>query len=353
MTLQEAKAKLDQVIGAARTDFYKPIQIAETLRQRRLGTGVVFAAPATYYNQSLGWRNEVTRKLTGKASSSSQQYQHAVWSIVDPQALEFLNLENSTSGREGMVERYVYDRYSSKQQLIIGVINYVAEANPQTFSLADLLDRFAAGTGMGSSIDRAYEAISYVLLRTAIQAAGVEVTRTVRWDIHDEAHQLLEAPLQAVAGMLKPGEAVVQPGRLFRGGDVNSADSGLDMWANFGTAVQVKHVAMNAAAIGQLLGKLDASEVVVVCKSITEGDRQVAVEKAAQNHKTLRIVQASDLVQWYDQLCASDGSDNWPSMVLGELTHVLQSEFPQAVRFAEFYAERQYAAVHTSPLWAV
>ena len=66
VTITKAKARLDLILGKARTDLYKPIQIAEVLRQSRLESGFDIRDVETYRNPSIHWRDEVTRRFTGK-----------------------------------------------------------------------------------------------------------------------------------------------------------------------------------------------------------------------------------------------------------------------------------------------
>ena len=79
-TLEEAKKRLDLIIGKSRVDLYKPIHIAEVLNRSRTVGDFDIAKLETFQNPSLRWRNEVTQKLAGKVSTSSARYQHDVWS---------------------------------------------------------------------------------------------------------------------------------------------------------------------------------------------------------------------------------------------------------------------------------
>lgn len=78
-TLEEAKKRLDLIIGKSRVDLYKPIHIAEVLHRSRTVGDFDISKLETFQNPSLRWRNEVTQKLAGKISTSSARYQHDVW----------------------------------------------------------------------------------------------------------------------------------------------------------------------------------------------------------------------------------------------------------------------------------
>lgn len=77
-TIQDAKERLDDIINKGRVDLYKPIQIAEVLRRSRLQGDIDVGNRDTFQNPSLHWRNDVTRLLLGKISTSSANYQHDI-----------------------------------------------------------------------------------------------------------------------------------------------------------------------------------------------------------------------------------------------------------------------------------
>ena len=61
--IQNAKMRPDSIIAKARTDFYKPIQIAEVLRKSRLEKNIDIWDLKTYQNRSLRWRDRVSWAL--------------------------------------------------------------------------------------------------------------------------------------------------------------------------------------------------------------------------------------------------------------------------------------------------
>lgn len=96
LTVQDAKARLDSIIHKGRVDLYKPIQIAEVLRRSRLQTDINILDRNSYQNPSVHWRNDVTKRLLGKVSTSSANYQHDVWNqkAMPPELLTILDAEN-------------------------------------------------------------------------------------------------------------------------------------------------------------------------------------------------------------------------------------------------------------------
>jgi type II restriction enzyme len=166
--IQEAKTRLDSIIAKARTDLYKPIQIAEVLRKSRLEKNIKILDLKTYQNQSIRWRDEVTIRLLNKVSTSSARYQHDVWSTtaMSPELLEILDRENKRT--RGGVERYVYLKFSERQATISSLIAYIDSQNEKSFDLEYLLGEFNYKAGIRRSIDKAYEIIAYSLFETIV-----------------------------------------------------------------------------------------------------------------------------------------------------------------------------------------
>lgn len=141
-TLEEAKTKLDLIIGKSRVDLYKPIHIAEVLHRSRKVGDFDIAKLETFQNPSLRWRNEVTQKLAGKVSTSSARYQHDVWSET-AMPIDFLViLDSKNKATNGAIEKYIYARYGERQGTVSSVISAIKEAQPETFKLENLLELF-------------------------------------------------------------------------------------------------------------------------------------------------------------------------------------------------------------------
>ena len=79
MNLTEAKSKLDRVIQLSRVEMYKPIQIAETLREINVNNNLDPLKLESYRSISRELRNKITRQLIGKVSTSSMRFQDDLW----------------------------------------------------------------------------------------------------------------------------------------------------------------------------------------------------------------------------------------------------------------------------------
>jgi hypothetical protein len=65
-TIEEAKEKLDYIIGKSRVDLYKPIHIAEVLYRSRTVGDFDISKLETFQNPSLRWRNARYAQPRGK-----------------------------------------------------------------------------------------------------------------------------------------------------------------------------------------------------------------------------------------------------------------------------------------------
>ena len=235
-TLEEAKTRLDLIIGKSRVDLYKPIHIAEVLYRSRTVGGFDIAKLETFQNPSLRWRNEVTSKLAGKVSTSSARYQHDVWSetAMTIELLVVLDAENKAA--DGAIENYIYSRYGERQGTVSSVISAIKDAAPETFKLENLLELFIKESGIRRSIDKAYEIVVYSLFETVISALEAKV----KVSVSENSKPLLQefSDLAKVSlGVDENTFSWEQTAHISRVGVTDAADRGLDMWANYGVAV--------------------------------------------------------------------------------------------------------------------
>ena len=191
MDVNEAKDWLDKIINQSRTRYYKPIQVAEVLHRSRVYRNIDVSQLESYRIKSRTWRNEVCTRLLNQTSSSSLDYQDAIWN--NPQQmpsniLEILDRENKNYS--GIVERYIYARFIEKQDKIVAIIEKIklASSEPKKFYLSEVLALFEKKTGMKRSIDKSYKIITYSLFETIV--TGLEAKITIK--IPPEKLELLE-----------------------------------------------------------------------------------------------------------------------------------------------------------------
>jgi len=265
MNLKQAKVSLDKVINKGRVHFYKPFQIAEILRMHRNGQLDDLTDLASYKNVSRRWRDDVSTRLVGRISTSSARYQDDVFNdnACPPDAMALLGEHNLASG--GEVEAYVYRMFESKVSSIGAILSQIREATPDSFDLGAFVDTFESRPGLKRSIDKVFEITVYALFATIVRALDLQVSLSIR-NRDEHLIEVFGDFLEKVAGLKKGETSITLPASLFRLGATNAADRGLDMVANFGPVIQVKHLTLDKDAVADICDGLTADRIVIVCK---------------------------------------------------------------------------------------
>jgi hypothetical protein len=350
ISIEEAKTRLDYIISIARVDLYKPIQIAETLRRSRLTSDVMPLKLETYRNPSIKWRNEVTRRLTGKAATSSARYQHDVWNdtAMPPSFLDALDRENKRT--KGAVERYIYLRYVERQGTVAKIMSAIEAAKPETFQLRALLELFVADSGIRRSIDKAYEIISHSLFETVVVSLGVTVKVSVPPSSRELLHEFSDLT-RVLLGLDENTFHWEQAAHVYRVGVTNAADRGLDMWANFGPAVQVKHLTLNDSLANDIVDQVESDHIVIVCRDADAQVLQTVMKQIGWGRRVRGVIKESHLIEWYERCLRGKFSKQLGGALLHRVSEGFKAEFPQVTAVTTFMEERGYLKLNAPKLW--
>jgi HaeII restriction endonuclease len=340
-TLEEARQRLNSIINKSRVDLYKPIQIAEVLHRSRTVGDFDITDLETFKNPSLRWRNEITKNILGKVSTSSAQFQHNVWAenamLID--FLAVLDAENKAA--KGSIEKYIYQKYGERQGIVSSVISAIKDATPKTFKLENLLELFIKEAGIRRSIDKAYEIVVYSLFETVISALEAKVKVSVA----ENSRPLLQefsGLAKVLLGVDENKLSWEQNARIFRVGVTNAADRGLDMWANFGVAVQVKHLTLNEKLVANIAAQIESDSLVIVCKDAEAKVIEIVLKQIGYGARVRGIVKESDLINWYEKCLRGEFGDKLAAPLLERLLNGFEAEFPFSTTLAEFLEKRNY-----------
>lgn len=299
-SLEKAKNRLDRIIDKARVDLYKPVQVAEVLRKSREGESLNISDLDSYRNPSVKWRDAVTMKLTGKRSSSSARYQHDLWNdtAMPPTILEILDKENKET----------------------------------------------------RGVDKAYEIVVHSLFETLV----VALEATVKVRIPETSRGLIEEfpdLLRVLLGLSPESLQFEQPAHIYRVGVTNAADRGLDMWSNFGPAIQVKHLTLSERLAEEIVDKVESDHIVIVCRDIDAKTIETITKQIGWGNRVRGIVRESELIHWYELCLRGRFADRLATPLLDRLRTGFEAEFPQSVNIADFLAERGYLDLDPTELW--
>jgi hypothetical protein len=343
----QSKKKLDDLIKKSRVHLYKPIQIAEILNHHREQSKLVFTKIETYRNLSKKWRDDVTKILVGNVSTSSQKFQDNLFdkNAIPPKTLEELSKINDAEN--GIVENYIYQNLKIRLGLVIDVLKYVKTSGIESFDLTTLLSKFEDQTGLKRSIDKAYEIITFSLFSTLVTGLNSQITLK----INSEDKTLLSDFSSFKNSVLYLSNDNSLSAEIFRVGATNAADRGLDMWANFGPVIQIKHLMLDEKLVRNVIDGLTANQIILVCR---DGEKKLIEKltlKYSTNEKTIKIITFDDLKNWYD-LCFSESyRTTLGKKVLSSIVTEFENEFPITTKLTSFMNQRGYFKKNLNGIW--
>ena len=343
MNLEQAKQALDKVINKARYHFYKPIQIAEILyRDREIGD-IQLSDLDTYRTQSRKWRDLICLEFLDRISTSSARYQDDLFNknATPPSVLLLLGQENQS--KNGIIEAYIYRKFFQRFSQMSSGLQYCLEHNKSTFNLNEFLDLFWLEPGLKRSIDKVYEIVVYSLFAALIECLEIKVEVSIddsKIDILREFADFSEKVIQ-----LSPEHThFILNARLNRVGVTNAADRGLDMWANFGLAIQIKHLSLTEELAENIVSSVSTDRIVIVCKDTEQKVIVSLLNQIGWKSKIQSIITEGDLGNWYEKALKGKFSDLIAPKVLENLTNEIQVEFPATnyEGFLQFMNKRSY-----------
>lgn len=354
-SVEEAKARLDHIINIARVQWYKPIQIAEVLYKSRVGTpNLDTSSLETYRIKSRRWRDDVCSKFLQKqkaGSTSSSRYQDNVWeaNAMTPDLLAVLDQENKKN--DGAVEKYIYLRFQATQEAVAGIITIVNSADPQTFDVSSLFQAFQS-QAVRRSIDKVYEVVVYSLMETLVVELHAQVTVSV-----PEHKTTMLAEFSDLSGILlglsTGKQEYTMPAHVYRVGITNAADRGLDMWANFGPVIQVKHMSLNPKLARDIVDQVESDNIIVVCTVVERETIETVLKQTSWMRRVRDIVTQEKLAEWYMRCLRGKHATLLAQKLLDRLSTELKREFSQAAGVVDFIKERNYMAIPSPALWSV
>lgn len=336
-----SKEALDKIIRKSRVHLYKPIQIAEILYQYRHGAKIRLDDLETYRNVSKKWRDDISSKLVGRVSTSSQKFQDNLFeqNAMPPYMLKELGEYNAKN--KGVVETYIYYRLKERLGMVSKAQRYIKEAGVDSFSLGEFLSLFVEKPGLRRSVDKVYEIVVYALFSTIVRALDVEVHMEIK-NRNKEILTDFSKFISLVLKLSKDKPSVAIPAKLFRVGVTNAADRGLDMWTNFGPAIQVKHISLSEELAEDVSESVYSDNIILVCK---EGDADLIRRITTilpLRQKIQGIITLEDLTNWYLACLSPKYKNTLGKQLLQDLIREFDFEFPVTNEIDSFFKERGY-----------
>ncbi len=342
-----AKAALDSVIQKSRIHLYKPIQIAEILyRDRKVGD-IDLLKLEDYRTKSKKWRDDICLELLGRVCTSSAKFQDDLFNetAIPPKLLNELGKENKRT--KGAVEAYIYSCFANKYTQLSDALDYCMGASKNNFNVKQFINSFWNEPGLKRSIDKIYEIIVYALFSTLVDALNLKVEISV-----DSDKSALLSEFNDFAKMIMcidfSHPSYAQDARVYRVGVTNAADRGLDMYSNWGPAIQIKHLSLNVELAQSIVSSVSSDRIVIVCK---DAEKNVIVSLLTQIGWTSHIqsvVTENNLIDWYEKALRGKYSDLIGDKLLSCLRKEIEKEFPSTDCIPDILKNRDYDKISDS-----
>lgn len=346
-----AKAALDDIIKKSRVHLYKPIQIAESLYRHRTIGDINLSKLEEYRTKSKRWRDAISLPLLGRICTSSAKYQDNLFeeNAIPPRILVILGSENVKT--KGAVEAYIYSRFANKHTQLAAALEYCQNANPQNFDVKTFIDSFWNEPGLRRSIDKVYEIIVYSLFTTLVEAMHLQV----KISITDDALPLLkefEDFSKKVMCLDATNVIFAQNANVYRVGVTNAADRGLDMYSNWGPAIQIKHLTLDEELAKSIAEGVTSDKIIIVCKDADKRVIESILLQIGWGYKIQSVVTESDLVVWYDKALRGEYASQLSESLLKTLVEEISNEFPSVNEVPQVLAERHYETI-SDEFWKI
>lgn len=340
------------MIRKSRVHFYKPFQIAEVLFHGRTSRKIDLTDLESYRSISKRWRDEVSRRLVGRVSTSSARFQDNVFdeNAMPPRCLAALGVINKQS--KGGVEAYVYRSFAQKLDKLNAVRRYVMASDADSFSLEELVHLVVADPGLRRSVDKIYEITVFALFSTIVRALEVQVTLELG-KVDKEILKDFSRFTETILGLMEGEVKVTVPAALYRVGVTNAADRGLDMWSNFGPAVQVKHLTLTSELMGDVVDAVKADKIVVVCLGAEKELVESLLKQVDYMDRVQGIITMEDLNGWYSLCLSKKYRTTLGSQLLNDLRREFEDEFPASIEVEPFMKERGYDKLSLPAGWSI
>lgn len=340
---EEAKNALDKVIEKSRVHLYKPIQVAEILYHARMDDSLDLLDLEQYRTKSKKWRDEISLPLLGRICTSSAKFQDNLFeeNAVPPRILQELGKENN---KNGAVEAYIYRRFTTKLSQLSNALDYCRKTDKTNFDVKKFIDVFWNEPGLKRSLDKIYEIIVYALFSTIVETLDFRVTLSVDSGKINILREFEDFAQKIMCVDCSKTE-FVQEAKIYRVGVTNAADRGLDMYSNWGPAIQIKHLSLNPELAENIVTGISSDRIVIVCK---DAEKNIIVSLLSQigwQNRIQSIVTENDLILWYEKALRGKYSELMSDKLLNILNDEIAEEFPSTAKLPESLKSRHYELV--------
>ena len=199
--------------------------------------------------------------------------------------------------------------------------------------------------------NKIYEIIVYALFSALTEVLEVEIEISMNPDKLDILSEFEDFAKRII--LLTPFlRKFKTKARINRVGVTNAADRGLDMWANFGLVIQIKHLSLTEELAKNIVTSVTADRIVIVCKDSEEKIILSLLNQIGWKSRIQSIITESDLIIWYEKGLRGRFANIIGDRLLKYLADEIKVEFPSSdnSEFSQFYENRGYVKPETG-IW--
>lgn len=345
-----AKQCLNTVIKKARIHLYKPIQIAEILYRDRVKCDIDLGDLETYRTNSRKWRDEVCLRLLGRTSTSSAKFQDNLFAANATPPSVLVKLGEINRRHNGAVEAYIYDAFRHRHLQMSTGLDLVGQLGKTDFILQDFIEVFRRDPGLSRSVDKIFEIVVYALFSVLLESLEVKIGIKIE-NIENTILQEFTDFTEKVLGLSKETLETYQRPKIYRAGVTNAADRRLDMWANFGVAIQIKHLSLTLPMADDIASDITADRIIIVCKECEKEVLVSVLQQFGNAGKIQSVITEDELDLWYKKALRGQSAELIGDKVMKRLEDEIKVEFPSTTEFEGFFAERGYGHLSLIGIW--
>ena len=348
-----AKNHLDTLIRKSRVHFYKPIQVAEILHRDRIERDINLDDLESYRTHSRRWRDEISLRFVGGKSTSSSRFQDNLFdaNATPPSVLARLGKINRSN--DGAVEAYIYTAFRERLSQMSSGLSLVLQSDITSFRLKDFIESFTHEPGLARSIDKIFEIVVYALFSTLLEVLNVKIGVHID-NINTTLLKEFSEFTEKVLGVSEETPVRFQEANVYRAGVTNAADRGLDMWGNFGVAIQIKHISLTPDTAEDITSGISADRIIVVCKECEKNVLVSVLKQFGSTNRLQSVVTEEELETWYEKALRGESAELIGDKVLQKLADEIKVEFPSVTSvFDDFFKERGYDRLSSTDMWEV
>lgn len=329
--------------------LYKPIQIAEILYRDRVVKDIDLLNLEDYRTKSKHWRDDISRVLLGRVCTSSAKFQDDLFNetAIPPTLINVLGNENRRTN--GAVEAYIYRRFINKHSQLSDALDYCLKATKDDFDIQRFINSFWNEPGLKRSLDKIYKIVVYSLFSTLVESLKMRVEISIDQENYEVLSEF-EDFARSVMCIDYSNPKFSQNAKVYRVGITNAADRGLDMYSNWGPAIQIKHLSLDVELAENIVNSVSSDRVIIVCK---DAERDIILSLLTQigwRSHIQSIVTENDLVIWYEKALRGKYADLIGEKLIFCLCEQIANEFPSVDSVPDVLKDRHYESI-TDSFW--